>query len=275
MLVDATTYLFNFVAERRKKEVIDDCDTEQYATEQTRQRNQRKRVLQLEIMPPVLSVTTLLAITVVVVHKAIRILILDQHRDRSEQTNPNLNLMLAFSTANLVLDGVNVFYFAKAKHLLGYATVERTADDDHHHRGQSATKRQSYSLVLGHDDGMEEDERCIDESDGSRTFSHQSADKDEDHANLNMCSAYTHVFADTLRSIAVLIASALAMIVPDVTSEEADATAAVCVSVLIFLSLIPLFQGLRKSATELQSILAQERRDKLILDDSATSPNVP
>jgi Co/Zn/Cd efflux system component len=77
------------------------------------------------------------------------------------------------------------------------------------------------------------------------------------------CSAYTHVFADTLRSVAVIIAAALAEIFDDVTAEEADASAAMVVSLLILLSLVPLFQGLVHSITELLEIRAEERSEAM------------
>ena len=79
-----------------------------------------------------------------------------------------------------------------------------------------------------------------------------------------MCSAYTHVFADTLRSIAVIIAAVLAELLPAVTPEEADATAAVVVSGLILLSLLPLLQGLSRSVVELCAILAEERSERML-----------
>jgi Co/Zn/Cd efflux system component len=74
-----------------------------------------------------------------------------------------------------------------------------------------------------------------------------------------------HVFADTVRSIALIIASVIAEFVDGVTSEVADATAALVVSLLILLSLIPLFQGLRVISAELSSIRAEERDEALAL----------
>mmetsp|Transcript_37291 Transcript_37291/g.67082 ORF Transcript_37291/g.67082 Transcript_37291/m.67082 type:complete len:169 (+) Transcript_37291:34-540(+) len=86
------------------------------------------------------------------------------------------------------------------------------------------------------------------------------SDKIEEHdrVNLNMCSAYTHVFADTLRSIAVIIASVIAQTVESVTPEVADATAAVIVSFIIFFSVLPLFRGLFHTWRELRSITLEE-----------------
>lgn len=70
---------------------------------------------------------------------------------------------------------------------------------------------------------------------------------------------FQHVFADTLRSIAVIIASLIAEISKTVTPEVADATAAVVVSAVILLSLIPLFQGLVSTWAELRLIYAEEK----------------
>ena len=95
---------------------------------------------------------------------------------------------------------------------------------------------------------------------------HVHLDKDDpnddpDTTNLNMCSAYTHVFADTLRSIAVIIAAIVAELVPSITPEVADSTAAIIVSILILLSLVPLGQGLINSCQELRTIYREEKFD--------------
>jgi Cation efflux family len=81
------------------------------------------------------------------------------------------------------------------------------------------------------------------------------------HGNLNMCSAFTHVVADTLRSIAVIIAAVTSMIVPKVTPAVADSTAALVVSFLIIMSLIPLMRGLLRSIAELRAMYAEERSE--------------
>jgi Co/Zn/Cd efflux system component len=77
-----------------------------------------------------------------------------------------------------------------------------------------------------------------------------------------------HVFADTLRSFAVIIAAVSAKVVDGVTPEEADATAAVVVSVLILVSLIPLFHGLRQTSLELRAIWAEESSESLFSEES-------
>jgi hypothetical protein len=57
----------------------------------------------------------------------------------------------------------------------------------------------------------------------------------------------------------VIVAAAIAELVEIVTSEEADAAAAVVVSVLIILSLIPLFSGLVQTFSTLQKIRDEEQ----------------
>jgi Co/Zn/Cd efflux system component len=86
--------------------------------------------------------------------------------------------------------------------------------------------------------------------------------------------------ADTCRSIAVIIAAIIAVVVENVTPEEADASAAVVVSILILLSLLPLFQGLLQSLKELSGIRAEEHSERMFSEiiairrnDSATAAN--
>ena len=78
-----------------------------------------------------------------------------------------------------------------------------------------------------------------------------------------------HVFADTLRSLAVIVAATVAEVADGVTSEEADATAAVVVSALILLSLFPLLSGLVKTFGELRSINAEERDERIALQQQS------
>ena len=82
-----------------------------------------------------------------------------------------------------------------------------------------------------------------------------------------------HVFADTLRSIAVIIAVMFAKFVGGVTPEEADATAAIVVSGLILLSLLPLFHGLVRTFSELRAIRAEESSEKMFPEHHANKTN--
>lgn len=76
------------------------------------------------------------------------------------------------------------------------------------------------------------------------------------------------MFADTLRSLAVILASLLAEFVPSITSEEADAAAAVVVSILIVLSLVPLLGGMVHTYNSLLFVnqQLQEERNRLFLE---------
>jgi len=106
-------------------------------------------------------------------------------------------------------------------------------------------------------DGSDDEEQSSEYIADQPIESEEGVDE-EDRVNLNMCSAYTHVFADTLRSVAVIIATIIARLVDSVTPEVADATAAVIVSLIILFSLVPLFRGLIKTWYELRSIAREE-----------------
>jgi hypothetical protein len=61
----------------------------------------------------------------------------------------------------------------------------------------------------------------------------------------------------------VIVAATVAELADGVTSEEADATAAVIVSALILLSLLPLLSGLVSTFGELRAIRAEERDERI------------
>lgn len=192
MMVDAFTYLLNWYAERQKRAYAqflqNDRDNDRVVLEF------RKYHLQLELLPPLVSVSTLLLVIGLVLRKAIRVLILDATRDVSLQADPNVNLMLLFSILNLFLDILNVFCFAKAKHALGYDTgvdhidappikdqlqlksMQRLLDDD-----ETGDRQEEENLHSGNS-----------ESNRMEPLEIESDEQDHQHdANLNMCSAYT------------------------------------------------------------------------------------
>jgi Co/Zn/Cd efflux system component len=279
MAVDALTYGFNLYAEREKNQdeiqdqtgedemdnielsstdrrnAVTTDDDREGETERDRLERQflkRRRHLRLELVPPLMSVSILVIVTIFVLRKSIHTLILDTHRNESEQARPNLELMMTFSTANLLLDVFNVTCFARAKHLMGYNTTEKSDN------------QQQYGEVTDDDlfSGLNDD------NDESGTGTDPEEVEEDERVNLNMCSAYTHVFADTLRSIAVIIASIIAEVSEVVTPEVADATAAVIVSAIILLSLVPLFSGLIRTWRELRSIASEV---KLLYDTADES----
>lgn len=243
MMVDAFTYLLNWYAERQKRTFAQilqgGCDNDMIVL------RYRKYHLQLELLPPLVSVTTLVVVIGLVLRNAIRILILDANRDVSLQADPNVNLMLLCSMLNLLLDVLNVFCFAKAKHALGYDTGVHDDEPVQEHLHLKSGQR-----LLDHDETGDRQKSSMEPLEIEQEEEHDH----KEEANLNMCSAYTHVFADTLRSMAVIIASILADFVPAITPEEADASAAVVVTGLILLSLIPLVKGMIHTLGELQQV---------------------
>lgn len=302
MIVDAMTYLFNWIAERRKNH-LDSL----VAGLANPARTRRKLELHMEIIPPLISVVTLVIVIILVLRRSIRILILDQHRSRDQQGNPNVGLMMIFSILNLFLDALNVFCFAQAKHLTGFSVTSNgeSLDDPcthqkvathsaHRHRGdqnycevdvQTSDFDDETGIELAENDDSQLQYHNADNGDcqppvnrrAIHPFPSAAGSQGENdalfrtdasvnnHANLNMCSAFTHVFADTLRSIAVIVAALFSELFPGtLTPEEADATAAVVVSVLILLSLLPLVKGLWSSLSELRLILAEERSESIV-----------
>ena len=93
-----------------------------------------------------------------------------------------------------------------------------------------------------------------------------------------MCSAYTHVFADTIRSIAVLIAANLGQCVHYITPEVADASASIVVSAVILFALLPLIVGMMRTFYELLAIWREESSEReleriLSIGSTSVSPS--
>lgn len=257
MMVDAFTYGFNYLAEQQKNR---DDKSSSKSTDvlsfRDRIRLNRKRNLRWELIPPLVSVVTLTIVTAFVLRHAIQVLILDAHHPTDNQNIPNVTIMLTFSIINLAIDVLNIFCFAKAKHLLGYATVEPKITPDRR------VAKESWNSTQQMEESMTKEMRHIqgERYDEDDTIKEGFAHSHHDGINLNMCSAYTHVFADTLRSLAVILAAGIALTVHSVTPEVADASAAVVVSDLILVSLVPLVRGLTWTASELCAIAAEERQ---------------
>lgn len=225
--------------DRRNTTACDDSDGDVERVRLEQQFLKRRRHLQLELVPPLMSVSILVIVTIIVLRNSIQTLILDRNREESEQTQPNLDVMVAFAAVNLFVDLFNVTCFARAKHLLGYNTSE-----------QSGTEQQ-YGEVI------DDDVHSGSNTDDVQSGTDPEESEEDTKVNLNMCSAYTHVFADTIRSLTVIVASVTAQVSKLVTPEEADAAAAVIVSAIILLSLVPLFSGLIRTWRELRSITAE------------------
>jgi len=209
MAVDAITYLFNLSAERLKhRPLVHHTAQERY--------ERQVQSLALEILPPLLSVVTLLIVTVITIQQALATLTGASDDDDDDVSVP---IMLLFSAANLLLDIVNVTCFARTHNAFGLTSLHS----------------EEHRLLLRR----------------------STNDENNPTMNLNMCSAWTHVCADTLRSTAVLVAAGLAFLMPSLDGATADSLAAVAVSFIILVSVIPLLQGLVRTALELRRLIRQ------------------
>mmetsp|Transcript_905 Transcript_905/g.1194 ORF Transcript_905/g.1194 Transcript_905/m.1194 type:complete len:345 (+) Transcript_905:134-1168(+) len=255
MSIDAITYLFNMCAERIKNRPPTKSELRLTPVDRSYQRHLRR--LYLEMFPPAISVLALVCITFYTLNEACRTLL---HSELDgDDDDVSVPIMLFFSAANLLLDVVNVTCFTRADMNFGLTIIRKES----RMIGESI-RGVDYHLVeagvTGSHDSEEQARLLSKDPNDSSTLrgTYGSADSGNDGhtegtlVNLNMCSAWTHVCADTMRSVAVLVAAAIATYVPSVDGSKADAVAAVVVSFIIFISLIPLVQGLVLTGVEIR-----------------------
>ncbi len=280
MTVDAITYLFNYFAERIKHRSAPEAD--QQLDPEVLKRRRKLQILYLELIPPLVSVTTLAAVTIVSLKQAIEVLV----EDGVVSKPPDVFIMTIFSLLNLLLDGVNVCCFARAEdQVVGlpasfYGSTEEQARDEETEvtamlkKGDAAGDATIYTSVA-----PEADLDSTNTSFGMIDEDDDRSSKSTNRLNLNMCSAWTvserlcrngakhlnaewsdksvlkHVFADTLRSITTLLAACFSWIFPDMLSPaDADSWGAIIISIIIIVSLGPLIQGLFSTATEIREL---------------------
>ena len=172
MAVDALTYLFNLLAERIKNRPI----TEHELTLPTPVRSYRRELqrLYLEVIPPALSVITLIVVTIMTLQEACGTLWGDDNEDEEDE-NVSVTIMLLFSAGNLLLDIVNVTCFAKAQSAFGLDVVQK----DQPSVRDSIIESTRLIAALGDDDDDEEEE------------GNGVCERTTGLVNLNMCSAWT------------------------------------------------------------------------------------
>jgi hypothetical protein len=181
MYVDVVTYLFNFLAERLKHAHDSSISA----------RSLRLRRLYLELIPPSISVVTLLIVTVLALQQAFKLL-------DGDAQGPDLGIMVAFSALNLVLDGLNVSCFARVDQTAGFI-------GDHHNSSQHSLDQatvatettplvESSSLTLPPMDinmgSNDNNDGGVDNDDADERDSQDSTEI-PGGINLNMCSAFT------------------------------------------------------------------------------------
>lgn len=152
-------------------------------------RHYRRRLhrLYLELVPPLISVTTLLVVTIFAFRDALSVLLGKQPINTADQ--PNVTVMLLFSALNLGLDAVNVTCFARAGQSIGlYQAAHEIPDARHNHteyiEASETTPLKSSSLSQS---------QSVVDTDSETNYS--KADSEESNGlNLNMCSAWTVCF---------------------------------------------------------------------------------
>ncbi len=70
-----------------------------------------------------------------------------------------------------------------------------------------------------------------------------------------------HVLADSMRTVSILGAVILSLLISSITAEVADSAAAVAVSFIILVALLPLIRGLVFASLELRQIKAEEQAE--------------
>ena len=188
MGVDAMTYLFNLCAERIKNAP---CSVEelQLSFEERKHKRKMKR-LYLELIPPFISVATLIAITITTMRDALHTLSGNKMIDDSSRDEEKAGVMLFFSSMNLLLDVVNVTCFARADKAFGLAVIQSQGEF------RRSIRRASEDLSLLVKNKMpvtyERDDSNGIELLVSRAMSMDEASEEAANlVNLNMCSAWT------------------------------------------------------------------------------------
>lgn len=177
MYVDVVTYLFNFLAEKLKH----------HGKSTMSARSLRIRRLYLELVPPTISVVTLLVVTAMALQMAFHTL---QMKKIKKKDTPDLAIMLIFSALNLLLDVINVSCFARVDQAAGIMGSGSNSSD------ASANKRSSSSLATGNGLVAAATETTpLVLSTGATDSDNEDNDSQDSEAatgiNLNMCSAFT------------------------------------------------------------------------------------
>jgi len=275
MSVDVISYFVNFMAERLK-----------HGHHSDNPQQLRLKRLYLELLPPGLSVITLIVVTAMALQVAIETLI-NAYRGHDTASPPDVKIMLLFSGFNLLLDVLNVTCFARADQAVGLPGQHGNEDihvhfdrpHEHHDLKTSASETtplvvsrpnnsKSNSPVYSATSSSRQDSTVVEDDDDSSI----SSEVDTKGLNLNMCSAWTHVCADTLRSIAVLAAAGFSFVFPELlTPVEADSWATVLVGLIILASLVPLLQGLYSTAVKIHEIWMADRDEETSSNKSSHS----
>jgi hypothetical protein len=199
MSVDAFTYLFNLWAERIKNKPISEHE---FGVSLDLLHHQKElRRLYLELIPPAISVATLMMVTVYTLKDSINTI----HGAESEEEDEvvDIKIMLFFSGLNLLLDVVNVTCFARAESAFGLDSVRRGSvalsakirqslrPSLSNHRSLQENHANESSTLLPLEGGKLELEVKTATLTKATSFGSLVSEQPRDSVNLNMCSAWT------------------------------------------------------------------------------------
>lgn len=265
MFIDSFTYLLNLVAEYFKSD-------------------NELRNLYLELIPPLTSVCILLALTFMTLQDSVLTLWNYFEHDVEDQ-EPDSSIMIVFATGALFIDLFNMIRFQNTSD--DEDTIQENFElqeenvpilrnfskyDSTLHTAETGTSdfdcadcdlcRDEVPITTEADCecALCESNNGLEVTYGDNVIQKQ---KDDDSAafkemNLNMYSAFTHVFADTMRSTAVLIAGCTCHLYPDwQKSFVIDSVAAIIVSLTIVCSCMPLMSGLMDTWNRIREMKKQ------------------
>jgi len=211
MAVDSLTYLFNLFAERIKNRPISDEEREMSPVVRAYRREIQR--LYLELVPPSVSVFTLIAVTISTLKDACHTLRGLEQGDEDED-DVSIPIMLVFSAANLLLDVVNVVCFSRANVAFGLGVVRREGysiresvreswrvppRDDSAVPGDSVIQ-ETTTLLAKNESSSVDPESAVATAVGRReriSSSDLTPSEPHDIVSLNMCSAWTVRTANT------------------------------------------------------------------------------
>jgi hypothetical protein len=210
MMVDALTYLFNLVAERIKNRPLQQ-ESELMLAKSAVERHYDRELqrLYLELVPPSVSVLTLVAVTCMTLREASATLRTmgrnEETGEEDDEESVSLPIMLVFSAANLLLDIVNVSCFARANMNFGLDMVRREQYSINEGLRESSILRLDPENPTGNDGmrGAATEATALLEEAEETSYGHRTRrrrisssdlynpDKPQEIVNLNMCSAWT------------------------------------------------------------------------------------
>ena len=197
MGVDAMTYLCNLCAERIKNAPFSSKELKLPAD--VRDYKRKLKRLYLELVPPLISVTTLIAVTIVTLFDALNTLFGNNvmKDEKSDGEDELVTVMLFFSSLNLILDVINVTCFARADQAFGLNVIQ--SQEELKRSIRARTPSEDLSLLLstqtpisyeGESGGIEVKEFHALRANGM-VGEVDSSDESLALVNLNMCSAWT------------------------------------------------------------------------------------